>query len=81
MAGELDKVRQELMKEQTKTKELEAAKEDTEAIIKLMQERVDHVNSESADSGNLKERIRELEGKVAEIPLMQQVVSARMLSC
>lgn len=75
MEAELEKRRELSLQNEKKVKDFEAAKEESEAIIKMMQERVDHVNSQSAESAHLEEKIKELEEKVNEVPMMQREVS------
>lgn len=79
MASEIEKLNREVTEEKMKSKKLVEGNAESEAILRLMQERVDKVNREHADSGNLHERIREYEEQVKEMDLVRQVVS--ILKC
>ena len=81
MEAELEKRREQSLQDEKKVKALEAAKEESEVILKMMQERVDHVNSRSAESAHLEEKIRELEEKVKELPMMQREVNFEFNKC
>ena len=57
-----------------KIRALETAREESEMIVNMMQERVDQVNLEQTNSAMLMDKIKELEEKVSEVPLMQSQV-------
>jgi len=57
-----------------KIRALETAREESEMIVNMMQERVDQVNLEQTNSAMLMDKIKELEEKVSEVPLMQSQI-------
>ena len=57
-----------------KIRALETQREESEMIVNMMQERVDQVNAEQTNSAMLMDKIKELEEKVSEVPLMQSQV-------
>ena len=73
------RVRQELLEEKKRIKELEENKEESEAILKLMQDRVDSVNQDHAEVGMLQKKLQQFEVMESETSLMQQVVSNKLL--
>ena len=72
--ADLNSVVQQLAEVSKRKTELERQQEETEQIMRLMQDHVDSVNSESTGTDELKRELQRCQQQLTEVPMMQQVV-------